>query len=74
MVKTPSKPVEEKGALETNHLENPINSAHDLAYDDVDNEPELHARTYIALMAMFLLNMVQLFALQGPPAVVRFCT
>jgi hypothetical protein len=41
-----------------------------LVYDDVDEEPELHARTYLALLAMFLLNMVQVVALQGPPAVV----
>jgi hypothetical protein len=42
-------------------------------YDDDENEPELHARTYVALLAMFLLNMVQVLALQGPPAVVRGC-
>ena len=41
-----------------------------LVYDDADDEPELHARTYIALAAMFVLNLVQVFALQGPPAVV----
>jgi hypothetical protein len=33
-------------------------------------EPELHARTYIALAAMILLNFVQILALQGPPTVV----
>lgn len=37
---------------------------------DTDEEPELHARTYLALAAMFLLNMVQVLALQGPPTVV----
>jgi hypothetical protein len=47
------------------------NSTTDLVYDDNDEEPELHARTYIALIAMFILNMVQVVALQGPPAVVR---
>jgi hypothetical protein len=41
-----------------------------LHYDEVDVEPELHMRTYIALAAMFMLNMVQVVALQGPPAVV----
>jgi hypothetical protein len=40
-------------------------------YDDNDEEPELHARTYFALAAMFFLNLVQVLALQGPPAVVR---
>ena len=70
MVKKSSRPVEEEGVLETSHVEKPIDSANDLVCNDVGNEPELHARTYIALVAMFLLNMVQLFALQGPPAVV----
>ena len=41
-----------------------------LVYDDVDEEPELHTRTYIALAAFFLLNYVQVYALQGPPLVV----
>ncbi|ETI27892.1 hypothetical protein G647_00341 [Cladophialophora carrionii CBS 160.54] len=40
-----------------------------LHYDEVDEEPELHMRTYVALFSMFLLNMVQVVALQGPPAV-----
>lgn len=46
-----------------------------LVYDNVDEEPELHARTYIAILAVFLINIVQVFALQGPPAVVctAFC-
>lgn len=52
------------------HVEDVDTSDHNLVYDDVDEEPELHARTYIALVAMFLLNMVQVLALQGPPAVV----
>lgn len=41
-----------------------------LVYDNPDEEPELHTRTIVACMAMFLLNLVQVFALQGPPAVV----
>jgi hypothetical protein len=43
----------------------------DYYYDNNEDEPELHVRTYLALAAMFLLNMVQVLALQGPPAVVR---
>jgi hypothetical protein len=39
-------------------------------YDDNEEEPELHARTYFALVAMLFLNFVQVLALQGPPAVV----
>ncbi len=50
----------EKGIAEDNYI-----------YDDVEEEPELHMRTYIALASMFLLNLVQVFALQGTPAVVR---
>ncbi len=56
------------------HLEDVGANEHNLVYDDVDEEPELHARTYIALLAMFVLNMVQVFALQGPPAVVSTLT
>ncbi|RMY57523.1 hypothetical protein D0865_03067 [Hortaea werneckii] len=44
-------------------------STHDLVYDNADEEPELHVRTYIAIAAMFLLNLTQVFALQGPPVV-----
>ena len=45
-----------------------------LHYGEVDEEPELHITTYIALVSMFLLNMVQVLALQGPPAVVSVQT
>ncbi len=46
------------------------NQAHDLTYDNEDEEPALHARTYCALLALFMLNIVQVVALTGPPAVV----
>lgn len=52
------------------HLEKIDPNDQNLVYDDVDEEPELHARTYIALLSMFALNLVQVFALQSPPAVV----
>lgn len=42
------------------------------AYERVDEEPELHAPTYVAIAAMCMLNMVQTVALQSPPVVV--CT
>lgn len=38
--------------------------------EDQEVEPEFHARTWIALAAFFLLNYVQVFALQGPSSVV----
>ena len=52
------------------HVEDILTANDNLEYDLDDEEPELHARTWIALAAMFLLNMVQIVALQGPPAVV----
>ena len=64
-------PPSEKNSSEQAHLEQTFPQEDNLVYDDVDEEPELHARTYIALASMFLLNLVQVFALQGPPAVVR---
>ena len=63
-------PVDEKTNGEAKHLEDALTSSGNLVYDN-DEEPEIHARTYIALAAMFLLNMVQVLAFQGPPAVVR---
>lgn len=41
-----------------------------LVYENVDEEPVIHIRTWIALASMFLMNFVQTFALQGPPSVV----
>ncbi len=41
-----------------------------LVYDNVDEEPVIHLRTWIALASMFIMNFVQTFALQGPPSVV----
>lgn len=40
-----------------------------LVYEE-EEEPELHAQTYFALAAMFLLNLVQVFGLLGPPSAV----
>ncbi|KAJ6442541.1 siderophore iron transporter [Purpureocillium lavendulum] len=40
-----------------------------LVYANVDEEPEIHIRTYVALAAMLMLNYVQVIALQGPPVV-----
>jgi hypothetical protein len=65
-------PIAEKNSDEEQHLEHVKTSSLNLEYNDDEEEPEIHARTYIALAAMFLLNLVQVVALQGPPAVVRF--
>lgn len=60
----------EKASTEERQPEQISSSVADLVYDDDDEEPEFHARTWVALLAMFFLNLVQVFALQGPPAVV----
>ncbi len=44
--------------------------AQDPVYDQDEEEPQLHARTWIALAAFFLLNYVQVLALQSPSSVV----
>jgi hypothetical protein len=41
-----------------------------LVYDNVEEVPELHMRTWIAMASMLLLKFAELLALQGPPAVV----
>lgn len=53
-------------------LDHGLPSTGDWVYDHDDEEPELHMRTYFALAAMFFLNLVQVLALQGPPAVVCY--
>jgi hypothetical protein len=58
-----------KSSSEPQHLEKVV-TEDNLVYDNVEEEPEIHMRTWIALASMFLLNLVQVFALQGPPAVV----
>ena len=60
----------EKTLVEAKHIEKTVHAEDNPVYDAADEEPEIHLRTWIALAAMFLLNLVQVFALQGPPAVV----
>ena len=60
----------EKAAIEAHHLERASSPEKNLMYAEDDEEPEIHIRTYLAVAAMFLLNLVQVFALQGPPVVV----
>ena len=61
---------DDKAMSEVVRLEDAEQSVHNLVYDDAEQEPELHLRTYVAVAAMFLLNFVQVFALTGPPVVV----
>ena len=64
-------PIDDKAArvAEVTHLEHKDEEGN-MTYDLVDKEPELQTRTYIATAAMFLLNLVQVVALKGPPIVV----
>jgi hypothetical protein len=61
---------EKRDVLSDQHVEKFDADDGNLHYDEVDVEPEIHLRTWIACVAMFMLNMVQVVALQGPPAVV----
>lgn len=45
-------------------------SDQNITFDEAEMEPQFHARTWIALVAFFLLNFVQVVALQGPASVV----
>lgn len=62
----------EKSIDGTKPPESAHNLTENLVYENDDEEPEIHARTYLAVAAMFLLNTVQVVALQGPPAVVSY--
>lgn len=68
----PAKPaqMEEKGIPAEERVEEVKQSETNITYNEVDEEPSIHVRTYIALAAMFMLNLVQLVALQGPPTFV----
>ena len=54
---------------ELNEVERAEPNVAGLPSDDED-VPELHARTWIAITAFFLLNFTQVVALQGPSTVV----
>lgn len=63
----------------TQHMEKTDGSAEEqvdaaepnVVYDNPEEEPALHLRTWTAVGALFFLNLVQVFALQGPPSFVR---
>ena len=60
----------DRGQYELKEVELVDLSAQNPVFDEEEVEPELHARTWIALAAFFLLNYTQVVALQGPSAVV----
>ncbi|SPN96516.1 uncharacterized protein DNG_00042 [Cephalotrichum gorgonifer] len=64
-------------ASSSSNIEAPkqLENAHtheNLSYCNIDEEPEIHRRTYAALLAIFMLNFVTVLALQGPPAVLSY--
>lgn len=67
---TPSMDEKQDFSMNEKHFENSPEEAKNLSYNDDEEEPEIHMRTWVALGAMWLLNFVQVVALQGPPAVV----
>jgi len=71
--KSPEKPSDETYGY-TEHKELSIPASESLTYDYVDVEPDIHWRTYVALVTMFLLNYVAVISLQAPPAVVSLRT
>ena len=59
-----------KHANQDEHQEKLGDSEDNLIYNDLEEEPELHARTIIACAAIFTLVFVQVYALASPPFVV----
>ena len=55
---------------ELKEVEHVDQSAQNCSFNEEEVEPKLHARTWVALAAFFLLNYTQVVALQGPSAVV----
>src|SRR4051812_31283192 len=62
--------IRDKNSVDEKQIENVNTEFSNMEYNNDDEEPEFHARTWLALAAMFLLNLVQVVALQGPPAMV----
>ncbi len=52
------------------HLEHAESYPENLHYDNEDEEPELHMRTYVALAAFISLQVTITLAVQGPPVAV----
>lgn len=70
---TSTLPLDEKAPAVAEATHKDIdNDLGNLTYDLVSEEPEVHFRTYLATAAMFLLNLVQVVALQGPPIAVCY--
>ncbi|KAH7348901.1 putative siderophore iron transporter [Rhexocercosporidium sp. MPI-PUGE-AT-0058] len=64
--------IRDKNSVDEKQIENVNTEFSNMEYNNDDEEPEFHARTWLALAAMFLLNLVQVVALQGPPAMLAY--
>ena len=60
----------EKDLSHESHVKCINTSTDDFIYDNIDEELELHARTYVAVGAVVIIYFIKVIALQGPPAVV----
>ena len=61
---------EKEPPMPEKHLERVTVDQGNLAYEDAEHEPELRLRTWVALVAMWLYNLVIVLALNSPSAVV----
>lgn len=48
-----------------------VTASDNFVYDDAEEEPALHWRTYLALFALVMCNYVAVLSLQAPPAMVN---
>lgn len=54
----------------TKEVETIVTHEQNLHYDNPDEEPEIHLRTYVAVFSTIFLNFTMNVALAGPPAAV----
>ena len=54
------------------HEKTAFPEAQNLVYADDEHEPKLHARTWVALIALCTQQFIQSYSILGPPAIV--CT
>ncbi|KAM0791525.1 hypothetical protein ACM66B_005975 [Microbotryomycetes sp. NB124-2] len=74
MVESLRSNVDEKSSLQHVEVLESKRATNDtnLHYTDIEQQPELHWRTYVALFALFMLNLVQVMALTGPVSVLSY--
>lgn len=60
----------EKASIPGEQIEDVEAETENLRYEDTDHEPKLHFKTWIALVTMWIYNLVIVLALNSPAAVV----